>query len=344
MKRTEKVIHLAATLSGPARLITAQSYLIDRFQPDCEIIALPPKPVGGGEIALTLGPLQAAAPVRPERLPRLARRLRPPPVLAQDGILFDLRDHAPGNWAHFLDNHIPFVVFACRTFGLALADCRLLLPAATPGYILEVAALFGLAVLCSDATVTGSGVTWRMDNWPVIRAARMGWVQDPEIRSRIDGLSAATALPPRLFLPRRRTRHLENQAEIEALLAARGFLTLYPEDLSPADQFRLFEEAEIIVAVHGAGLAPLLYRSPHSKLRQLVEILPVGHMTDVYRMMAEQLGLGWIGVRGRIRPEHVAPAYDLTQPFRKFSLAGFSADPRALLLALDLAEEGRTGA
>ena len=116
-----------------------------------------------------------------------------------------------------------------------------------------------------------------------------------------------------------------------------GFQTIYPEDLPVAEQFRLFNAAESIVAVHGAGLAPLLYRHPQGRLRTLVEILPAGHMTDVFRSMAQQVDCNWIGVRVLIKPQYVRPAYALGQGFTRFSLDGFEADPAALERALDMA-------
>jgi capsular polysaccharide biosynthesis protein len=126
-------------------------------------------------------------------------------------------------------------------------------------------------------------------------------------------------------------------AEVEACLAPHDYTTIHAEDLSPADQMRLFREAEAMVAVHGAALAPLLYVPPGGRLRQLVEILPVGHMTDVYRVMAEQVGVGWTGVRGRIKPKHVEPAYRIGTPFKRFSLDSFEVDIVALERALDFA-------
>ena len=65
--------------------------------------------------------------------------------------------------------------------------------------------------------------------------------------------------------------------------------------------------------------------------------MPCGHMTDVYRVMAGQLGCGWIGVRGRIKPEYVRPAYELGAVFKEFSLDSFEVDLAALGLAFDLA-------
>ena len=116
-----------------------------------------------------------------------------------------------------------------------------------------------------------------------------------------------------------------------------GYVTVYPEDLSVEDQFQLFNTAEQIVAVHGAGLGPLLYRHPNSPLRHLVEILPCGHMTDFFRLMAQQVGVPWTGVRGRLKPEYVAPAYQMQNFFKQYSLDNFEVDPESLERALAMA-------
>jgi hypothetical protein len=63
-------------------------------------------------------------------------------------------------------------------------------------------------------------------------------------------------------------------------------------------------------------------------------------MTDVYRAMAHQVGCSWIGVRGKIKPEHVEPAYRLGEPFLAFSLQSFEVDPASVEIALTLALSG----
>jgi hypothetical protein len=57
-------------------------------------------------------------------------------------------------------------------------------------------------------------------------------------------------------------------------------------------------------------------------------------MTDVYRVMSAQIGSSWIGVRGRIKPEYVEPAYKLKTSFSRYSLDSFEVDPTALSQAL----------
>lgn len=333
-------IALPSYRAGPGVLITARSYMIDRFVPDCEVVALPAKVVAGGTLAWRQGAVALPAVAPKGRLGRL--RARPAPPRRIDGrVLFDLRHHDPQNWAHFLNNHLPIVFRLLAETGTAAGDALLVLPGSSPAYLAAAAALFGLETLATDAAVAGPGATFEMTPWTAIRAVRADWVRAaPAAASAVAAVQApgaAPALPERVFLARRDTRVIANMAEVEACLGPRGYATVYAEDLSPADQLRLFLEARDMVAVHGAGLAPLLYVPADGRLRRLVEILPVGHMTDVYRVMAEQVGVDWIGVRGRLKPGYVAPAYRLGARFDAFSLDAFEVDPVALERALDRA-------
>lgn len=317
----------------PGRIVTARSYLIDRFVPDVEIIVRAKTQKAGGTLAWRIGDLAATPPLRPGRL-KSVLPFRPGRQTAPEGRwILDLRDKSPENWAHFLNNHIPLVFGAAEAAGLDATEAVVILPKAIPGYILDAAAFFGLTALATDDVVTGYGLEVEVTPWTAIRAIRHRWVHLPGPRGAIEalgGAKTAVALPRKAFLSRKDTRVLSNSAEIEPILAARGFETIYPETLSVADQFRLFRRAEEMVAIHGAGLAPLLYCDPGHVPRRLVEILPCGHMTDVYRAMAAQVGCRWVGVRGRIKPEYVRPAYTLEEPFKAYSLDAFEIDPASL--------------
>lgn len=67
------------------------------------------------------------------------------------------------------------------------------------------------------------------------------------------------------------TRTLENEAEIEQLLRARGFETHAMELYPLAKQARLIREAEIVVGTHGAGLSNLIFARPGT---QIIEFVP----------------------------------------------------------------------
>lgn len=319
-------------------LVTARSYFIDRIAPDCEIVALPEGEVAGGALTLSAGPLQTG-PARRRGFGKLVRRAR---ERAPGGaVLIDLRHHDPDNWAHFLNNHLPLVFWAAETADCDWGALLLLLPADIPGYILKAAALFGLEVRATDAVVEGEGLTVAPAPWTAVRPVRAGWVGAPKVQAALSAALAAQpggALPKKVFLSRRKTRTLANEAEIETVLAARGFRTIYAEDLPAADQMRLFREAEEVVAVHGAALAPLLYCPPGARPRRLIELLAPGHMTNVYRAMAAELGVAWIGVRGRLKPEYVNGAYDFDTPYRAHSLDNFELDPVSLERAFEMSK------
>ena len=320
-------------------LITARSHLIDRFVPDCERILLPAKMVGGGTLRFEKKHHVTDAPT-PEKRGLKAFRKGSPTRTIDDAIFLDFRRRNPENWAHFLNNHLPICFALLEETGLNPDQIKVILPMKTPRHIVKAAEFFGLSTICTDDRIEGDGIAFESEPWIGIRSVRAEWARVPKMRRVLTekGVHGAASdhLPSKVFLSRRDTRNLENEAAVEAHLAPQGFVKIYPEDLSIADQLLLFENAESMVAIHGAGLAPLLFLSKNSNLRTLIEVFPCGHMTDVFRVMAHQVGCNWIGVRGKIKPEHVEPAYDLENPFLQYSLQSFELDLASLDVAFDM--------
>lgn len=320
-------------------LVTARSHLVDRFVPECEIIHLPPKKTVGGKITFAKKETRALPAQQPRRrFPLLSPQTTPEKIEGKTFI--DFRLHTPQNWAHFLNNHLPVLFTLAEKTGLSPDAVVLVLPANSPKHILHAANLFQLQTLCTDAPVQGVAITFESTPWTGIRSVRADKARLPYPRRMLDAAGirdgAQGDLPKRAFISRRNTRNLENEDVVEAFLARDGYTKIYPEDLSAADQFKLFEQAERIVAIHGAAIAPLLYISENSYLTSLIELFPCGHMTDVYRVMSHQVGCDWIGVRGKIKPEHVQLAYDLETPFLKYSLQSFEVDLKSLSIAMEL--------
>jgi hypothetical protein len=99
-----------------------------------------------------------------------------------------------------------------------------------------------------------------------------------------DGMSG----PKRFFVSRSfSSRAFANQAEVESVLQQHGVKTVYLENLTVADQILLFEEAEFIVANHGAGLANLVWceNSP-----VVIELFSTKHLNDCFARLAVSLG------------------------------------------------------
>ena len=321
-------------------IVTARSYFIDRIKPDCEVITLSEDAVAGGEVRLSLGPVETGA-VKRGRFSRLTPTRRD--SLPEDRLILDLRRSGPDNWAHFLNNHLPYVFWAAETAKIDLERFVLLLPEDIPKHSQAAAAFFGLEVKLTDAIVTGRGYTQENKQRKAVSEVITEWAHLPVAEAALAaGLAAApasNALPKKVFLARRKTRVLTNEAEIETVLTDFGFTKVYAEDYSVADQMRLFREAEALVAIHGAGLGPLLYCAPGQGPEIMIELLSPGHMTNVYRAIADAVGTRWIGVRGRLKPEYVKQAYAFDAPFRAFSLDDFEVDPASIERSFEILEQ-----
>lgn len=66
-----------------------------------------------------------------------------------------------------------------------------------------------------------------------------------------------------------RVRRLNQEEEVQALLERIGFKTYYLETMSFVEQIQLFRSAEIIVGLHGAGLAHMIFCEPGTYIIEL---------------------------------------------------------------------------
>jgi hypothetical protein len=318
-------------------LITPRSYLLDRITPACEHVYLPRMNVQGRQLEFQKGPVHFPALSR--RRDRLTGWFRPVKRRHEDGVLIDMRHHAPDNWAHFLTNHLPSAFYMMKTADIPHEVCRIILPAGIPKHIQRATDVFGLNYICTNDAITGEGLTLASSSWGNMRSARHRWVDTPWVRERLasemEGNRSGDDLPKRAFISRRDSRRLINEGEVANHLTTLGYVKIYAEDLSVIDQFRLYDTAEEIVAIHGAGLAPLLYRSDRTRPLSIVELFPPGHVTFVWRVLAHQTGCDWMGVRGHLRKEHIEGLYDLKRPFTRYSTQDFTVDTTSIDEALE---------
>ncbi len=101
----------------------------------------------------------------------------------------------------------------------------------------------------------------------------------------------------RIFASRQKsaTRKLTNEAALVAALDRYGFEQVFPEELSFAEQVRLFDEAAIVVATHGSALTNLVFCRPGASV---IEIFSPNYMNTLYWALANQLDLNYHYVRG----------------------------------------------
>jgi len=101
------------------------------------------------------------------------------------------------------------------------------------------------------------------------RRASHGVFVPQALRESVDALRrAARAGPthadrPKLLVRRNaELRKIVNQAEIDAALEARGFITIDPGGLAIDEQIRLYSEAAIVVGGAGAAIVNLMFSAP----------------------------------------------------------------------------------
>ena len=74
----------------------------------------------------------------------------------------------------------------------------------------------------------------------------------------------------KIYISRRfSSRSLENEEDIEGELAQDGFQIVHLENMPWLNQIQTFQNAEVVVAPHGAGLANLVFTKPGAQLVEL---------------------------------------------------------------------------
>jgi len=112
-----------------------------------------------------------------------------------------------------------------------------------------------------------------------------------DFQQRISALYAGLRSPRnrRLLVARRGpARTFHNIEQVQAFLSRYDFETVYLEGMSMVDQILLFQSAEFIIGVHGAGLANLLFCEPGTKV---IELMPSVEMRPFFWLISEKLDL-----------------------------------------------------
>ncbi len=104
------------------------------------------------------------------------------------------------------------------------------------------------------------------------------------------GTRKSSSTPARLYISRRKAAHrkLRDEASFENFLREWGFESRSFESMDYAEQVRLVSNAQVIVSVHGAALANLIYAQPGTRV---VEICPVNrYNVDCFPRISHKMG------------------------------------------------------
>ena len=104
--------------------------------------------------------------------------------------------------------------------------------------------------------------------------------------------------PKKIYISRAHAqyRRLVNEEQVVELLRGYGFQAVYLEQLTVAEQAKMFSVAEAIVAPHGAGLTNLVFCQAAAKV---IEIFSPDYLRTDYWMVSQQLSLEHYYVVGR---------------------------------------------
>ncbi len=105
----------------------------------------------------------------------------------------------------------------------------------------------------------------------------------------------------RIYLSRRsaKRRRILNEAALVSFLKSYGFIEVQTDHMSVLDQVRLFNNAEIVVAPHGAGLTNLVFCQPQTKV---VELFSPQYVNGCFWTLCEQVGLCYYYLIGEGSP------------------------------------------
>lgn len=324
-------------------LISPATFLVDSYVPYVEKIYLHETSTSAGKIRFKLIDGVSQTKLKKTFIQKLLISSKGQKNIDNNAVFIDLRVNSPHNISHAIMMHLPLVLFAERHFRDYLQQKQLLLvlPANIPSYIVSLFQLLGYKLLLTDSAIKGAHFDYKIDLWQQFRG-ELGQVLKDGVTDAafIESISkSAKQLPRKIFISRKDSRKLKNEQDVEALLSSKGYKKVYAEDYSVMEQVAMVSHADCIVAIHGAALGLVVFRVlfdlPPIKL---IELFSPSHMTNVYRILTQQIGGSWVGVRGKVWPELLQYAYTDSMPgkVRKYSLSDFDVCEKSLRCALDL--------
>ena len=344
MKAFELTLEFDDYIRQPVWIIGPRSYLSDRAVPLLDIIAVPARNFGAERITFA-GQVEKSA--TRDYHSRKYKLLHPfqarEEELGVDGVYYiDLRIFGLENWSHFLNKAVPVAV-AIREKLISLGEREpvFILNETVFPAILEFMEIIGYRFVCTNRSVEARQVLIEASDLSVI---------DNLSKKIIIPISplvyANTARVPnifgqKVFLNRKPpNRSILNIDVIRDELILNGFVEYFMEDLSASEQIAVILRATHIVAIHGAALAPLMFRNERHGPLSMIEIVPPGHVVPFFRNMVDAIPCAYRMVRGVPDTDLMADAFsNVDEPSMKFtkrhSLRQFNLDLTSLRFAID---------
>lgn len=94
-----------------------------------------------------------------------------------------------------------------------------------------------------------------------------------------------------IYIVRKGTRKVTNESNLLTSLRPYGFMPIVLEDYDVGDQAKIFRNAEIIIAPHGAGLTNLVFSL--KKTTSVIELFSKSYINGCYAALSSQVGINY---------------------------------------------------
>jgi capsular polysaccharide biosynthesis protein len=140
-------------------------------------------------------------------------------------------------------------------------DVSLLVPADLPEWIFESLRLVGVP---KDRLVPAEAPVYRtsdlvVPSFPLPTATECAWIRAQVLERAAEDVGVETGTNVYISRAGATERTVRNEDAVVSALSEYGFESYRLEELSVAAQARLFDEADLIVGAHGAGLSNLVF-------------------------------------------------------------------------------------
>jgi capsular polysaccharide biosynthesis protein len=210
------------------------------------------------------------------------------------------------NYFHWMILALPMIHY-CRLAGPRV-DHVYVNTKTLPPFVLDSLKRCGVAASAIVTTPCSGDINvMTVNDWRyAVRPESYAFVRD----LYVDALNNNLARPRRIFVDRGTTpknRYLRNNDEVVAMLNRRYSVTrVIMENLSIADQAEIFQNADVVIAPHGAALTNLVFCRPGTKI---FELFSPNYLKDEYSDLARASRLRHVAVIGevednmRLRPD-----------------------------------------
>lgn len=255
---------------------------------------------------------------RPSQHPIFRRAWLPSPKRIE-GRVGIIHTRKADNYYHFMIDIVPRIAILAEAGLLGGLDA--VLAASSTPYHREILSLTGVPV---DRLIPPSRRTHFVADQLIVPCVPTDGKRIPlwacrAIRDLFPELRGP--LPPgerrRIYISRGdspRTRRVANEPELEPVLARWGIERVSLDLMSVREQAKLFRQAELIVAPHGAALVNVAFCEPQTKI---LEVFSPRYVNYCFRIIAGLCGLDYSYVIGeghpsRLRGDHFDVSADIT--------------------------------